>query len=408
MPHCGNRTPDGCNVAGTIERLADYCQSRDFQGWDPYDALNSPLLRMLSLGLKYPRIAVIQAMKRSPINLRRLFLVKQGHNPKGLGLFLWGFAKLYAIDHDPKYLEPIDRLLDLLDQLRSPRCSGNGWGYNFDWQSRAFFVPKFTATIVNSSFIGHALLDTYRFTGRTRALDMALPIQRFLLDDLHRTGDRDSFCFSYTPVDQLIVHNANLLGASLLIRLHAHDASDELASTSLASLRYSMDRQRADGSWWYADTDYQQWIDSFHTGFNLQSIKYFLDEGFVPQYHDAYERGVQYYAERFFQEDGTARYFHDRDLPLDIHSFAQAIVFFSRLGDAYESLTDRVLQRMIELFYDPRGYFYFQQRRRRPIRIPYMRWSQSWAFHALTEYRLQTSRPQISNEHHDVPTSAPA
>ena len=33
-------------------------------------------------------------------------------------------------------------------------------------------------------------------------------------------------------------------------------------------------------------------------------------------------------------------------------------------------------------------YFYFRKGRFLTNRIPYMRWSQAWAFHALTEYVL--------------------
>jgi len=36
----------------------------------------------------------------------------------------------------------------------------------------------------------------------------------------------------------------------------------------------------------------------------------------------------------------------------------------------------------------PEGFFYFQKHRWYTNRIPYMRWGQAWAFHALTEYLL--------------------
>lgn len=121
--------------------LLEYIEAADFKGYDPYDALNSPILRALSFQQKFLRIAFIQLLKRLPVNLRPLLLIKKDYNPKGLGLFLWGYAKLYAREKDPRYLEQIDRLLDLLEGLKSRDCSGNGWGYNFDWQSRAFLVP---------------------------------------------------------------------------------------------------------------------------------------------------------------------------------------------------------------------------------------------------------------------------
>lgn len=372
-----------------LEKLEDYLRRNSFSGYDPYDALNSPLAGILSFGTKYGRIAMTQAMRRLPFNLRPFIGIKKGHNPKGLGLFLWGYAKLYAIEKNPQYLEQISFLLDRLDELKSRDCSGNGWGYNFDWQSRAFFVPKYTPTIVNSSFIGHALLDTWQHTGMQQALDLALPIANFILKDLHRTKDGDTFCFSYTPIDQTAVHNANLLGASLLIRLYQLTGESALKTAALESLAYTMKYQHEDGSWFYAETKMQSWIDSFHTGFNLEAIRHFLKIGEAQEYRPGFDKGVKFYADNFFLDDGTPKYYHDRVYPIDIHAPAEAIVFFAGEGDRYRDLTDRVLTWSLDNLYDQSGYFYFRKGPRFTNKIPYMRWAQAWAFHALTEYRFQ-------------------
>ena len=81
-------------------------------------------------------------------------------------------------------------------------------------------------------------------------------------------------CFSYTPIDHTAVHNANLLGASLLIRLYKITGEEKLRRAALASLAYSMKYQHDDGSWYYAETAMQSWIDSFHTGFNLEAVRW--------------------------------------------------------------------------------------------------------------------------------------
>lgn len=375
-----------------LSLLRAWVEQRNWAGYDPYDGLNSPLLTAASLGLKYPRIAAIQFMKKCPVNLRPLLLVRPGHNPKGLGLFLWGYAKLYQATGDESAKARAQEVLQLLRQNRSTGYHGSCWGYNFDWQSRAFFVPKGTPTIVNSSFVGHALLDAYEYCGFQEALDLAIPIREFLLNDLYRTREGEDFCFSYTPIDRIAVHNANLLGASVLIRLHQYDADRTAYDAAHASLRYSMKYQRDDGSWWYAEPEYQHWIDSFHTGFNLQSIQYFLELGEATEYQEAYERGTRFYADNFFLDDGTPKYFHDRTYPIDVHSHSQAIVFFGRQHGKYADLVERVAQNLISTMQDPTGYFYFQKKPRRTIKIPYMRWTQSWVFHALTDHALMNSR----------------
>jgi hypothetical protein len=375
-------------VDSYLNDLKAYVEAADYAGYDPYDALNSPLLSAISKKSKWLRIAFTHTLKMSTVNIRPLLGMKKGYNPKGIGLFLWGYSKLYALTKEPRHLERVDYILNILEQLHSKGYSGNCWGYNFDWQSRTFMRPAGTPTVVNTSFIGHALLDCYELTGRQRALDIAIPIKDFILGDLHRTMLDGTFCFSYTPVDTEVVHNANLLGASILARLIQYCDDDMLKQAALASLDYSMRHQRDDGSWFYADTSIQGWIDSFHTGFNLQAIRYILDAGLALEHRVAYRKGVEYYAGNFFLEDGTPKYYHDRIYPIDIHSPAQAICFFSREGKEYQDLTDRIVNWMMKNLYSGKGFFYFRKGRFMTNRIPYMRWSQAWAFHALTEYLL--------------------
>jgi rhamnogalacturonyl hydrolase YesR len=380
------------NVAACLDRLMAYVEAADYAGYDPYDALNSPLIQRLGARNKWVRVAATHLVRRSPINLRPLLGIRKGHNPKAIGLFLWGYAKLYALTQEQRYLERVDYLLGLLEQLRSQGYSGTCWGYNFDWQSWTFLRPRGTPTIVNTSFIGHALLDCYELTGRQKALGLALPIKDFILGDLHRTKLDGTFCFSYTPVDTEAVHNANLLGASILARLTRYCDDDRLPSAVLASMGYSMRHQRDDGSWFYAETDLQSWIDSFHTGFNLQALRYVLEAGLGAQYLAAYRRGVQYYATHFFLADGTPKYYHDRTYPIDIHAPAQALCFFSQEGEEFKDLTDRIVAWMLKNLYNGRGFFYFRKGKFLTNRIPYIRWSQAWAFHALTEYLRAAAR----------------
>ena len=253
--------------------------------------------------------------------------------------------------------------MELLEKLKSKGYSGNCWGYNFDWESRRLYIPKYTPTVVNSSFIGHALIDTYKFTGNEKALYMAISIKDFILNDLNKKEEDGAVCFSYTPIGHGAVHNANLLGASLLIRLYKYINDIEARDIALNSLTYSMRYQRDPGSWYYGESEFQRWIDSFHTGFNLQSILYFLEEGFAKEYKKAFGKGVDYYAKNFFLDDGTPKYYHDSIYPIDLHSSAQAVVFFSKMANGYTDLTAKILQWMIKNLQDKKGFFYFQKKR---------------------------------------------
>ena len=381
----------------SLEQLTSFVEKEAFKGFDPYDALNSAILRGFSFRNKYLRIAFTQSVKRLPVNIRPLLRITKDYNPKGLGLFLWGHARLYKLLKFARDLRKIEFLLGKIEETKTICSAGHGWGYNFDWQSRAFFVPKFTPTVVNSSFIGHALLDTWDYTGRARARDMAIPIGDFIVRGLHYLEENDSLCLSYTSIDHYFVHNANLLGASLLIRLYKETGNEEFKKIALSALKYSMKHQRADGSWYYAERESSHWIDSFHTGFNLQAIKYFLDSGFAEEYRPQFEKGVLFYAENFFLADGTPKYYPHCIYPIDIHSPAQAVVFFSGMGEEYIGLTRRVLMWMIRNMQGSSGAFYFQKHRYYTNRLPYMRWGQAWAFNALTQYLFCHGTKEMTN-----------
>jgi hypothetical protein len=183
-----------------------------------------------------------------------------------------------------------------------------------------------------------------------------------------------------------------MLGASILMRLTKYTSDPRLEEAARTSLAYSMRCQHGDGSWYYAETRSQRWIDSFHTGFNLEALRYVINAGYGSRYESAYRRGRDYYAGEFFLEDGTPKYYHDKIYPIDIHCPAEAVAFFSGLQPQYQELTHRILRWMLTNMWGGKGYFYFQKRRFCTHRISYMRWSQAWAFHALTEYLFHSQR----------------
>lgn len=383
--HSGNVT-----LPIPIRELREYVESRDYAGYDPYDALNSRVLRRLGSRSRWMRIAFTQFLKRAPVNLRPILGIERGHNPKAIGLFLAGYAKLYAIEKNADYIERIEYLLTLLERLRSQGYSGNCWGYNFPWQNRLTLLPEHTPTIVNSAFIGHALLDAHALCGSRRALDMAIPIKEFILHDLRRRKENGRICFSYTPLDENYVHNANLLGASLLIRLHGLCGDGVLEELALACLRYSLDCQHGDGSWWYAESELQRWVDSFHTGFNVQALHYFIDQGYASCCRKEYDRGVKYYVDNFFLPDGTPKYYDRKVYPIDIHGPCEAIVALSSELAGQSGLAAKILGWMLRHMWSSQGYFYYRKGRLITNRISYMRWTQAWAFHALTSYMYNT------------------
>jgi hypothetical protein len=378
-------------VLAVILDLEKWVSERDYRGYDPYDAMRSKLLKVVPLPGKYAKIAWIQFFKKCPVNLRPLFLIPKGINPKGMGLFLSSYTDLYRATGERRWLDKAGGIANWLLQHSSSGYPGKSWGYNFDWQSRAFFVTAGTPTIVNTSFIGHGFLDLYETTRDKQWLDVCQQACEFIVKGLNHLDDGERLCFSYTPLDQTWVHNANLLGAGLLARTARLAGIREWDGFIDRSARYAVEHQHADGAWPYAETGYQGWIDSFHTGFNLMSLRHVLDYRKSDSVRKAIQIGDAYYAGKFFLEDGSPKYYHDRLYPIDIHSPAMAIRYFSGI-DGYHELSRVVYRWMTANMRRKDGAFIFQINRRLTTRIPYIRWGQAWALYGLTSYLLNTKQ----------------
>lgn len=378
----------------SLDKLIGYCEKEQYKGYDPYDGLNSRLFQNIPFLPKkrFPRLAWIQLFKKLPVNLRPLVGVKKDYNAKGLGLFLSGYVNLSKIEGLDKHLDNINFFASKLIELKSPGYSGNCWGYNFPWESKAFYQPRFTPTVVASTFVANALIDAYEVTGNQRFLGEGISTKDFILKDLNRTVNANgNFVFSYSPFDNTSVFNASLLGARLLSRIYSYTKEEELAETAKKAIAYCCEYQNEDGSWYYSTLPFHQWIDNFHTGFNLECMldyrKFTGDHSF-----DAYiDKGMKYYLETFFDEEGRSAYYNNSLYPIDIHAPSQLFVTLHKAGNFGENrkLAEKVLEWTVKNMQSPEGYFYYQKRKYITNKIPYMRWSQAWIFYGLTYYLLE-------------------
>ena len=306
------------------QKLHDFCTARQWRGYDPYDGLNSPLAKFLPG--KSARQAWTQLHRRSPINLRPLCGIQPALNPKALALFVMGGGDE-----------------ELRRELQSLRNADGGWGYPFDWQSRAFFAARGTSNLICTAFAAQAL---------------KCDVTRFIEKELMRDG-----YITYIAGTDTQVHNVNMIGAALIGRRDC--------------MEWSVKRQRPDGSWWYGEAENQHWIDNFHTGYNLVALKE------LGWFDDAARKGFEFWDRTFWRKDFAPRYYHDRDHPLDVHCSAQGILTYL----AFDQLdkANAVARWALENMWDERGFFWYQRGRWLTNRICYMRWTQAWMYCALAK-----------------------
>jgi hypothetical protein len=402
------------NIKGVTLKLLEYCRANDWAGYDPYDALNSKVFKGLPfLNFKLFRLALTQSFKRSPINLRPLFLVPKTKNPKALALFLMALVKFEKIGL-LKDKDLIDQLVDRLEALRSPDSPYWCWGYSFPWQTRTILVPQGSANIVCTTFVANALLDVYEKRGDSKYLQMAISAAEYIVSDLFWEKDQSVAGFSYPlPGLQTPVHNANFLGAALLCRVSKLTGDRQILDKAFKAARYSASRQREDGSWDYGEAGTQAWVDNFHTGYNLCALKDIGLFGETEEFEPQVQKGFDFYRKNFFREDGAPKYYQNSIFPLDIHSVAQSIITILR----FKNLTEDCLTTALLVYkwalanlWDDQGYFYYQERPFYKNKISYMRWAQAWMLLALCSLLKEVGKegPAINNPASPIGEHSPA
>jgi len=391
-------TSMGHDPRSVLQRLFAYCKASDWAGYDPYDALNSTWFESSPLwNSRLARLVLTQALKRSPINVRGLLKVPKTQNPKGLALFLSALLKAPELS-TPETGDLAGSLTEKILALRSPDAPYWCWGYSFPWQTRSVLVPRAAPNLVCTTFVAESLLDLYEQRHDPEHLKVALSAAEYLLNDLYWSDGPAVVGFAYPlPTIRNQVHNANLLAAALFSRVHKFTGDQRFLGKALAVARYSASKQRPDGSWTYGEGPPQQWIDNFHTGYNLCALKSISQNAGTGEFESSIRRGFEFYRSHFFLEDGAVRYFHNQTRPLDIHCVAQSILTLLEFRDLHpgnRELAHSVFQWAARHRWDDRaGYFYYRALPVGVNRIPYMRWSEAWMLRALAELTREPDEP---------------
>ena len=371
------------------DQLLAWCREHDFAGHDPFDALNSRLFQATPFSnSRNARLLWTQLVKRSPADLRPLARVPAERNAKGVALFALAQLATYRRLRSEEAESQTRNLLAMLLSMKTEGTSGAAWGYNFDWQSRNFFAPRGTPTVVPTAFAARAFIEAAREFNDDEYLNTARSVCDFILHDLPRTVDTDTaLCFSYAPNTDTRIFNASLLAAEVLAEVGTLTDDAALCAEAERAARYVIQHQQPDGSWTYGTDPNQSWIDNFHTAYILFSLKRIISTcSLSAEFEHALKQGYQYWKRTFFLADGWPKYYHDDFYPVDAHAAASAIVTLLECLDLDENsstLAHQIATWTINNLRDPRGFFYYQRRRFYTVRKPYMRWTQAWMLYAL-------------------------
>lgn len=388
----GNSKENNCFIE-SIQRLENYVRTQKHSGFDPYDALNSS--KIGSLKSKLLKLAATQIFVYSPFDFRKFFQTVPGRNPKGIGLFLQAYCNLLKIDliKREKFETISNELTDFLLTNYSKGYSGYCWGYNFDWQDITRYAKSGIPTVVVTSYIGNSFLDLYGIKKDKRYLEIVKSSCKFILNDINIRRTDNGICFSYTPIDTHIIHNANMIGAAYLSRIYSYTKDKKILDHAKKAMDFSVSYQNDDGSWAYSlnpITKKERNQIDYHQGFNLDALCDFIK--FINPDDEKYKKslikGAEFYKKKQFGSNGQSAWRIPHRWPIDIHHQAQGILTFSKL---YELLKDKehldfsekIAVWAIKNMQDPSGYFYYQKWPMFTNKISYMRWGQAWMINSL-------------------------
>ena len=371
-----DRSNPSAALLDALRAVERFGAERDWRGTDPYDGLNATRLPSPLRRARRGRQGVIQAVKRSPLDLRPLLGVPPARNSAAMAHVTWAYAIGGFLPEDEelaKLRSSVDALLAMRWAEREEAC----WGYHFDVQTRVFFYPRGAPNTIATSFAALALLEAHRRTGDERALEAAVSAGDWFLRHVPQTETPEGAFFGYLEGDRTPIHNANLLACTVLARLHAIDPRPELAAAVEAGVSHATTLQREDGSWPYGEEPHLQWVDGYHTGYVLWCLHEIAQAGFGGAVGGSLPRGLSYYRSELFLADGTPKFHSDALYPIDAECVAQGIQTFARCSASDPELLDpawKVLDFALRRMRRPDGGFVYQRRRGWSIRTPHIRW----------------------------------
>jgi hypothetical protein len=380
-------------IQESLKKLDGWVSRNDWKGYDTFDGLSSPFAPILTLGNPLLKQVWQQGVRRFPLNLRPLLLIKPGMSSKGMGFFAQGYLKRYEAHGQKEDLEKAHFCLNWLMENPSKQFKNYSWGNHFDYQSRGGNIPKGAPTIVWTGLIGHAFMDAYESLREKKYLDVAKSACDFIIDELGWMDFGEAICLRYYPNATNDIHNSSMIGASLLARVNSVVPNARHMELAEKAIHFTVRDQLPNGAWNYGVSPKWHWVDSFHTAYVLESLEAYLRYSGSKRFHDSLKKGYDFFVKTFFGEDGTPRYYDYKTAPLDIQCASQGIQTLVKLRHLHPDsleLAKKVAHWTISNMQHPSGYFYYRKYPGITNKTPTLHWGQATmlASLALIDCRL--------------------
>jgi len=384
--------------------LVSWIDNNGLKGWDPYDIRGSKI----SLKIQKLPYGIFGKLIRKLFNIsiaflpnlsRKILNIKPLENAKGIGLILTSYSILYRKTNEDIYLQKALECANKLEKNKGTVYSGYNWGYPFDWQS-AIFIPKGTPSSVVTYTVGNGFYELYKVTGDKKYLDICKEICNFFVNELNITFEsNNALCYSYTPIDDYQVHNANLFVGAFLVKIGKEVENREWVDKGIKCANFAIQEQQEDGYlpyWGLSQTeDYSNGIikvDHYHSGFEIRMLFSIWNDTQDEKIKTSWKRYFKWYKKEMFTSDGIPKLTPTNFYPVNIHSIAESMICLGTLNQYFKSLDSDI--KIIEKYttkkmqYKTGEYCYMIIKLpfvgEYKIKIPMLRWGQAWMLYAYS------------------------
>jgi hypothetical protein len=365
-----------------------WLEEHDYAGQDPYQIASKA-----SATAKVPLLRPLLAAARPVVKWLHPYLPTALFQnfpatviPQALGYAL--SAEALCPDSSLK-ARRILRIVQLLEQTRSPFSESCAWGLPFTWRDDNVFPPNWPVAF-SSAVVGHALLDAKNDLEPALLENWIRGLLRYLVHECGTIQTNSGLCFRFVSGSDSPIINGNSLVAAFVARAAA--LLGDQAATTLAreAIAFVIETQNEDGSWFYtaahAGKPADRIIDNRHSLYVLDGLFLFSEadphSGLPVQ--PTLDAGWDYYS-RNLLEHGVTKWDPHNTFPIDGHDMAQAIITTSLLGKHRER--DELVKSTLEKFDAGGGRFHFKvMESGRVNRSVFIRWTQAPFYKALRLY----------------------
>lgn len=371
-----------------------YARKRDYTGWDYGDGMSSKLLQALPIDNRVVNLVVQELIKRSPLNLRPLFLVEQRRNYKGAALFAMANLGLEELTSTTSLTQdiPVDYtaesrgLLDWLIENQAQGYHGFCLGHQHPIQDIQGLADANEPDSVCTSYGVKALLRAAELD--PKYAEIAKSAAEFIVQDLEYrpTSHGARITYSQNHEGEYYTLNAGALAGRTFVDLFDHFSTEEYLRRSRKILDHVAAKQAPSGGWAYRDPPDASHLsmDTHHNGFIIECFQRYEAVVGDGRYDEVLTDSLNFFRRELFEDTGAPNFDENARYPKDIHACAQGILVFTYASDIESA--QQVLQWTIDNLYGGAGRFHFRKHRFFTNRIVLMRWCQAWMAFALTEY----------------------